>query len=103
MPRSPIQLWFFNGVINKEEDVSLVAKLYLFTINTIILPKSKILAMVATNAKIGIDAKFDTNAKINTNTKTNTNMKISINKLIFYFPHTLREFLIDIMPAWIKM
>jgi hypothetical protein len=79
--------------------VSLVAKLYLFTINTIILPKSKILAMVATNAKIGIDAKFDTNAKINTNTKTNTNMKISINKLIFYFPHTLREFLIDIMPA----
>jgi hypothetical protein len=30
-------------------------------------------------------------------------MKISINKLIFYFPHTLREFLIDIMPAWIKM
>jgi hypothetical protein len=41
--------------------------------------------------------------KIDTNTKIGTNMKININELIFDFPHTLREILINTTPTKIKV
>jgi len=81
----------------------LAPKPNLFAIGTIIIPDLKILAVMATNAKISIDAKTDIDAKINTNTNTNTNVKISTNKPIFDFLHTLGKNLVDIMPVWIKM
>jgi hypothetical protein len=75
----------------------LVTELDLFTISTIILPKPKILMIVAANAKIDIDT------KTNIDFKTNINIKIGINKPIFDFPHTLNKILMDIMLARIKV
>lgn len=46
---------FVNGIIDEEEDMLLVAKLDLFTIGTVILPKPKNLVVVVANAKISID------------------------------------------------
>jgi hypothetical protein len=48
---------FVSGVIDEEEHVLLVVEPNLFTIGAIILPKPKILVVLA------IDAKFDTDAK----------------------------------------
>ncbi len=57
----------------------LVAKLDLFVIDTVILPKPKILMVVAINAKIG------------KNYKIGTHVKINIDEPIFNFPHTPRD------------
>ncbi len=43
----------------------LVVKLDLFTINTITLPESEILAMVVANEKINVDTKISIYTKIN--------------------------------------
>ncbi len=100
---------FVNEVTDEKKDVLLVVELDLFTIGTIILPKLEILAIMTIDAKIGIVVKISTNAKIganpkiSTNTKISTNMKINIDKLIFYFPHTLGEILINTMPTEIKV
>ncbi len=112
---------FVQKVIGEEENVLLVAKLDYFAINTISLQELEILATMIVDAKINIDAKIGTvekihiNANIGTNAKIGTNPKISTNtkigtiwKLIltnqfFYFPRTLEEILVDIMPTWIKV
>jgi hypothetical protein len=49
------------------------------------------------NAKIGM------NPKIGIDTKISIDMKISINEIIFYFPHTLQEILINTTPTEIKV
>jgi hypothetical protein len=82
---------FVNEVTYEEEDVLLVVELDLFTINTITLPKSKILVVVV------VDEKLDTDTKISTYTKINTKEQI------FDFPHALGEILVDITPTQIKM
>ncbi len=56
---------FVNGVTYEEEDMLLVVKLDLFTINTITLPESEILAMVVADEKINVDTKISTYTKIN--------------------------------------
>jgi hypothetical protein len=56
---------FVNGVTYEEEDMLLVVKLDLFTINTITLPESEILAMVVANEKINVDTKISIYTKIN--------------------------------------
>lgn len=71
----------------------LVAKLDLFAISTITLPKLEVLAMMFdakfdADAKTGIDVEIDTNPKINTDTKTDIDIKININESILDFPHT---------------
>jgi len=68
---------FVNGITNEEEDMLLVIELKLFIISAITLPKPKILVVVTANAKIDIDLKIDTN------------------NLIFDFPHTLGEILVN--------
>jgi len=100
---------FVNEITNEEKDVLLVVKLDLFTISTITLLEPKILAIMAVDAKIGIVVKISLmqklvrTPKIDTNTKISTDMKIIINELIFYFPHTLGEILINTTPTEIKV
>jgi hypothetical protein len=106
---------FVNKVTNEEENVLLAAKLDLFTIGTIILPKLEVLAIMLVdgktdiNPKIGTDAKISTNVEINmdpkidTNTKTDTDMKISTDEPIFDFPHTPREISVDTTLTHIKV
>jgi hypothetical protein len=77
-----------NYVFTKE-DMLLAIKPNVFTIGTITLPISKILVVVVANAKINIDT------KIGINTKIGTSMKIDIKKLIFDFPNTLGEILVN--------
>ncbi len=83
----------------------LVAEPDLFITDTITLSELKILVVMVTDAKIGIVPKIDFNAKIGNDEKINIDpkigidMKININKLIFYFPHTPREILVDTMPT----
>jgi hypothetical protein len=70
---------FVNKITDEEEDVLLVVEPYLFAIGTITLPELKILVTVVDDAKIGT------------------------NELIFEFPHTLGEILVDITLVWIKV
>jgi hypothetical protein len=96
---------FVNGFTYEEEDMLLVAEPDLFITDTITLSELKILVVMVTDAKIGIVPKIDFNAKIGNDEKINIDpkigidMKININKLIFYFPHTPREILVDTMPT----
>jgi len=99
----------------KRKTCCLAAKLDLFTIGTIILPKLEVLAIMLVdgktdiNPKIGTDAKISTNVEINmdpkidTNTKTDIDMKISTDEPIFDFPHTPREILVDTTLTHIKV
>ncbi len=48
---------FINNIMDEEEDVMLVTELNLFTISTITLPKSEILAMMVVDAIISTNAK----------------------------------------------
>jgi len=80
----------------------------LFVINTIILPKAKVLAVmsdtkISTNVEIDIDVKTNTNAKIDTYAKIDTNAKISIDKPDFDPPHTHGKISIDITLVRIKV
>ncbi len=84
-----------NFVFTKE-NVLLAIKLNLFAIDTITLPKLKILVVVVADGKIIIDT------KIGTNTKIGTSIKIDIKNLIFDFPHTLRNFLVDTLASKCK-
>jgi hypothetical protein len=77
--------------MDEEGDVMLATELDLFTINTITLPESEILAMMVVDAIIGINAKINIDAKIDTDTRINVDMKINIDEPIFYFPHTPRK------------
>jgi hypothetical protein len=106
---------FVNRVTNEEENLLLAAKLDLFTIITITLPKLEVLAIMSidgktgtnpkidTNAKIGINVEIDIDPKIDIDTKPNIEMKINTVEPIFYFPHTPREILVDITLTWIKV
>ncbi len=86
----------------------LAIELDLFVIDTIILPKAKVLVVmsntkISTNVEIDIDVKTNTNAKIDINAKIDTNAKISIDKPIFDPPHTHGKISIDIMLVRIKV
>jgi hypothetical protein len=50
-----------------------------------------------------INAKIDIDTKIGMDPKISIDMKIGTNKLIFYFPLTLGEILVDITLAQIKV
>jgi hypothetical protein len=78
---------FVNEITYEEENVLLVVELNLFTISTITVPKSEILAMVVADEKI------------NTDTKINTYTKINTEEQIFDFPHVPGKKLVDIMPT----
>jgi type III secretory pathway component EscV len=54
---------FINIFTDEEEDMLLVAKPYLFTIGTIILPKPEVLVVVLIDVNIGIYAKIGTMQK----------------------------------------
>ncbi len=104
---------FVNIITNEKENVLLVAKLDLFAIGTITLPKLKVLAITSidgktsTNPKISIDAKFGTNVEIDMdpiiNTKINIEMKIDTDEPIFDFSHTPRDISINTTLIQIKM
>ncbi len=80
----------------------LAIELDLFVIDTIILPKAKVL-VVMSNTNISTNVKIDIDVKTNTNAKIDTNAKISIDKPIFDPPHTHGKISINITLVWIKV
>jgi hypothetical protein len=75
----------------------------MFDAKTDIDIKTDIDAKTSIDAKINTNVKADINAKIDTNSKTDIHIKINSNELIFNFPHTPKEMLVDTMPTLIKV
>ncbi len=103
----------------------LMVELDLFAIDTIILPKLKVLRMMSNtkididikididveihidaktniNAKVNTNAKICTNAKIDNDAKIDTDMKIGRDKPIFHSPHTHEKISVNITSVRIK-